>query len=445
MPALDMPAILERVRTAPVHMVCGKVVRITGLIVEATSPGLALGSRCRIVGPRGRPPIAAEVVGFREHRALLMPFGSVQGIGPDCRVIPEPHQDELPVGADLLGRVLDGLGRPIDGKGPIQAEAHVPIHRAAQPALSRARITEPLPLGIAAIDATVTIGRGQRIGIFSGSGVGKSVLLGMIARHSDAAVNVVALIGERGREVREFIEKELGPAGLARSVVVVVTSDESALLRVHGASVATAIAEYFRDLGNDVLLMMDSVTRFAMAQREIGLAVGEPPTTKGYPPSVFGLLPRLLERSGHAERGSITGIYTVYVEADDLNEPISDAVRSVLDGHLVLSRALAERNQYPAVDVLGSISRLMVDVDTPEHLRASRILRNVLSTYRDAEDLINIGAYVTGSNARIDYAVSKYDAVQGFLRQPIQAHRAWEDTVAQLIALFADYPFEDMD
>ncbi len=445
MAVVDMPALLDRIQTAPIHVECGKVVRITGLIVEATSPGLALGSRCAIAGPRGLEPVPAEVVGFRENRALLMPFGSVHGIGPDCRVVPHPRQDELAVGHNLLGRVLDGLGRPIDGKGPVPGEAYVPIYRPAQRALARARITEPLPLGIAAIDAPLTIGRGQRIGVFSGSGVGKSVLLGMIARNSAASINVVALIGERGREVREFLEKNLGPEGLAHSVVVVVTSDESALLRVHGAAVATAIAEYFRDLGNDVLFMMDSVTRFAMAQREIGLAVGEPPTTKGYPPSVFAMLPRLLERTGHAPHGSITGIYAVYVEADDFNEPISDAVRSVLDGHIALSRSLAERNQYPAVDVLASVSRLMVDIVPPAHLRAARILRNVLSTYQEAEDLINIGAYVAGSNARIDYAMTKYEAAQAFLRQPIDGRRGWEDTIPQLEQLFADYPFEDMD
>ena len=440
-----MDTVFDRIRTAPLHTTCGKVMRITGLIVEATSPGLALGTRCVIEGPGGEPRVPAEVVGFREKRALLMPFAPVYGVGPDCRVVPTRALNEVQVGPELLGRVLDGTGRPIDGLGPLGVSERVPVHNEAQPALSRERITEPLSLGVAAIDAAVTLGRGQRIGVFSGSGVGKSVLLGMIARNSAAPINVVALIGERGREVREFLEKDLGPEGLARSVVVVVTSDQSALLRVHGAYVATAIAEYFRDQGHDVLFMMDSITRFAMAQREIGLAVGEPPTTKGYPPSVFGLLPRLVERTGQASRGSITGIYAVYVEADDFNEPISDAVRSVLDGHIVLSRNLATRNQYPAVDVLDSISRLMVDVVSPEHLRAARILRGVLSTYREAEDLVNIGAYVAGSNTRIDYALSKIDAVQAFLRQPIAEHRKWDKTLDTLQTLFADYPFEDMN
>jgi flagellum-specific ATP synthase len=343
----------------------------------------------------------------------------------------------LPVGPGLLGRVIDGLGNPIDGKGAIKTESEYPIYAAALNPLRRKRIRQPLDLGIRVINGLLTVGCGQRVGVFAGSGVGKSVLLGMIARKTKADVNVIALIGERGREVNEFIDKELGPEGLSRSVIVVATSDCLPLVRMRGAFIATAIAEYFRDQGRDVNLMMDSVTRFAMAQREIGLALGEPPTTKGYTPSVFTILPKLLERAGtSSNKGTITGLYTVLVEGDDANEPVADSVRSILDGHIVLSRDLAMQNHYPAVDVLGSISRVMVDVIDDGHKERSNQLKEVLATYRKAEDLINIGAYVSGSNPKIDYAIEMMDRINAYLRQDIDETVLFDDSIAQLEALF---------
>jgi flagellum-specific ATP synthase len=418
--------------------VFGKVTRVTGLIVESTSPGLSLGQICTIHPGNGRKPALAEVVGFRDRKALMIPLGDIRGVAPGSVVEPSDRPLTMRVGEGLLGRVIDGNGQPIDDRGPLKLEDEYPVMGEPINPMHRRRITEPLPLGIRAIDACLTCGKGQRLGIFSGSGVGKSVLLGMIARNTDAEINVIGLIGERGREVKDFLEKDLGEEGLRRSVVVAVTSDQPALLRLHGAFMATAIAEYFRDRGCDVLLMMDSITRFAMSQREIGLAVGEPPTTKGYPPSVFMLLPKLLERAGTSPSGSITGIYTIFVEADDFSEPISDAVRSVLDGHIMLSRRLATQNHYPAVDLLDSVSRLMVDVVPEEQVALGNMARDVLATYNEAQDLINIGAYVKGSNPKIDYARSKIDELNAFLKQRIQETADFEESARALKALFAD-------
>ncbi|MEA2064297.1 MAG: FliI/YscN family ATPase, partial [Gemmatimonadota bacterium] len=344
----------------------GKVNQVVGLIIESIGPAVSLGEICRIRSRDGMREDKAEVVGFKDNRVLLMPLGSMEGIAPGCEVVADKSMFSVGVGDALLGRVIDGLGQPIDGKGELKLPRRVSVYRQPPSPMERARILEPMPTGIRAIDSLLTCGKGQRIGIFSGSGVGKSVMMGMIARNTEADVNVIALIGERGREVRDFIERDLGDEGLKRSVVVAATSDQPALVRLKGAFAATAIAEYFRDLGKDVMLLMDSVTRMAMAQREIGLAVGEPPTTKGYTPSVFAMLPRLAERAGKLEHGSITGLYTVLVDGDDMDEPISDAMRSILDGHIVLSRKLASKNHYPAVDVLESISRVMIDVVEPE-------------------------------------------------------------------------------
>ncbi len=412
----------------------GRVEDIIGLVVCSVGPPVAVGELCSISSPDGGA-VPAEVVGFRGNRVLLMPLGELEGIAPGHLVTAKREPFRVPVGEGLLGRVLDGLGQPIDDKGPLLAEGTRPASHAPPDPLKRARIKEPLGTGIRAIDALLSCGKGQRVGIFSGSGVGKSVLLGMIARNTSAQVNVIALIGERGREVREFIEKDLGEEGLRRSVVVAVTSDRPALIRLKGAQVATAIAEDFRDRGLDVMLMMDSVTRLALAQREIGLTIGEPPTTRGYTPSVFAMLPKLLERSGASEKGSITGIYTVLVEGDDMNEPVADAVRSILDGHIVLSRKLAARNHYPAVDVLESVSRLMTDIVDPEHLRAARTVLEHLAVYREAEDLVNIGAYVEGSNPKIDQALQKIDAINAFLRQDINDRGDYADTRRQLLEL----------
>jgi len=415
----------------------GRVTNIVGLVVEARGPVSCLGTVCDIYTTRKHTTIAAEVSGFKDNRVLMMPLEEIHGIAPGCKVVARQRRAVLPVGTGLLGRVIDGLGHPIDGKGPIAAECEYPIYATALNPLQRKRIRQPLDLGIRAVNGLLTVGCGQRIGLFAGSGVGKSVLLGMIARKTKADVNVIALIGERGREVNEFIDKELGPEGLGRSVIVVATSDCLPLIRMRGAFIATAIAEYFRDQGRHVNLMMDSVTRFAMAQREIGLALGEPPTTKGYTPSVFTILPKLLERAGtSAHSGTITGLYTVLVEGDDSNEPIADAVRSILDGHINLSRDLAMQNQYPAIDVLGSISRVMVDVVNERHRQNANRFKEILATYRKAEDLINIGAYVSGSSAKIDQAIAMIDRINAYLRQDIEETVWFDDSVAQLDALF---------
>lgn len=421
--------------TDPVQLV-GWVEQVIGLTIESKGPKARSGELCIISTIDGQK-IPAEVVGFRSDRMLLMPLGEMTGIGPGSRVVASGTTLQVGVGHGLLGRVLDGLGNPMDGLGPVDVTASYPTMSLPPNPFTRPRITEPLSLGVRTIDGLLTCGKGQRVGIFAGSGVGKSTLMGMIARNTAAEVNVVALIGERGREVRDFLERDLGPEGLARSVVVVATSDQPALVRLKGAFVATAIAEFFRDQGMDVMFLMDSVTRFAMAQREVGLAVGEPPATRGYTPSVFALLPRLLERSGRSEKGSITGFYTVLVDGDDTNEPITDAVRGILDGHIVLSRKLAHQGHYPAIDVLGSISRLMNEiVPEPQRMAANR-LRSVLATYGEAEDLINIGAYVAGSNPQIDYARKMIDPVRQFLQQGVMEVSGYEETAATLQRIFA--------
>ena len=398
------------------YRIDGRVTEVVGLIVEATCPDGSVGDICTI-DVEGSEPIRAEVMGFRDGKMLLMPLDATVGVAVGSRVTLSSEALTIPVGHQLLGRIIDGMGRPIDGKGPITAEKHQSVYNQPPEAMSRKMITEPFSTGIRSIDGLLTIGRGQRIGIFSGSGVGKSVLLGMIARHTDAEVNVIGLVGERGREVREFIERDLGEETLKRSVVVVATSDQAAQIRVKAAMATTAIAEYFRDSGKEVMLLMDSLTRVAMAQREIGLAVGEPPTTKGYTPSVFALLPRLLERAGTNPHSSITGLYSVLVESDDLTDPIADAARSVLDGHIVLSRDLANRGQYPAVDLLQSVSRLRQEITDAEHNRLVQQVVEVLSVYRDSEDIINIGAYSPGSNPRIDHAIANIGKVNAYLTQ----------------------------
>lgn len=423
---------LKRVDHKVSPQITGKVTKIVGLTIEADGPLLGIGTRCSIDSIDGRS-ILAEIVGFKDDRIVLMPYGESEGIAPGSTVTNESYGNTVKVSDKLLGRVLDGLGQPMDGKGPIKDFELVNVYNSPPQALDREIIKTPVSTGIKAIDNLITIGRGQRVGIFAGSGVGKSVTLGMIARNSDADVNVIALIGERGREVREFIERDLGEEGLRRSVLVVATSDQSALVRKLGAFVGTAIAEYFRSKGLNVMMMMDSVTRFAMAQREIGLTVGEPPTTKGYTPSVFGLLPKLLERAGTQKgSGNITGLYTVLVEADDMNDPIGDSVRSIIDGHIVLSRALAAKNHYPAIDVLNSASRLMKEIVADSQYANAGRLRDLLATYNEAEDLINIGAYVKGSNAKIDESIAKIDKINDFLRQGIDNSITFENSTKLL-------------
>lgn len=411
----------------------GKVTQVIGLVIECKGPHVSIGELCYVSSRfPGVEPIPAEVVGFREGNVLLMPVGEMQGIGPGCEVVSAQHVLKVKVGEELLGRVLDGLGNPMDGKGPLLCKDEYPLQADPPPPLDRPRIHEPLYVGVRAIDGLITMGSGQRIGIMAGSGVGKSTLLSMIARNTEADISVIALVGERGREVRDFIERDLGEEGLKRSVVVVATSDKPALVRIKGAMTATAIAEYFRDKGHKVVLMMDSVTRFAMAQREVGLTVGEPPATKGYTPSVFALLPRLLERAGTSNKGSITGIYTVLVDGDDMNEPIADAVRSILDGHIVLSRNIAAQNHFPAIDVLSSVSRVMGDVVTKEHNNSARNMRALMAVYKEAEDLIHIGAYVKGSSEKIDEAVEKIDSINEFLCQGIFEADNFQQTVEKL-------------
>lgn len=410
----------------------GEVQKIIGLTIESRGPDAALGELCKILV--GNRKALAEVVGFKEDFTVLMPLEDVTGLKKGCEVIRTGRTVSVPVGEELKGRVIDALGRPIDGKRLILKEYRQIINEAPNP-LIRKRILEPLPVGVRSIDGFLTLGKGQRIGIFAGSGVGKSTLLGMIARNTTADINVIALIGERGREVREFLEKDLGEEGIKRSVVVVSTSDQPALLRIKALLTATTVAEYFRDKGYAVMLMVDSLTRWAMAQREVGLAIGEPPTTRGYPPSVFAQLPKILERAGNSDKGSITGIYTVLVEADDFNEPISDTVRGIVDGHVILSRKLAEANHFPAVDVLMSISRLMPDITKPEHLQASRVLRDIMATYSDAKDLIDVGAYKKGANPKIDKSIELIDDINKFLRQGVKERMSFQDTVDYLLSI----------
>ena len=414
----------------------GKVTQVIGLVIECKGPHVSIGELCYVCSRfENVEPIPAEVVGFREGNVLLMPIGEMEGIGPGCEVISAQRVLKVKVGPQLLGRVLDGLGEPMDGKGPLLCKEEYPLQAAPPPPLERPRIKDSLYVGVRAIDGLITLGSGQRIGIMAGSGVGKSTLLSMIARNTEADVSVIALVGERGREVKEFIERDLGEEGLKRSVVVVATSDRPALVRIKGAMTATAVAEYFRDQGKKVVLMMDSVTRFAMAQREVGLTVGEPPATRGYTPSVFALLPRLLERAGTSEKGSITGIYTVLVDGDDMNEPIADAVRSILDGHIVLSRGIAAQNHFPAIDVLASVSRVMGEVVDDEHNNAARRMRALMAVYKEAEDLIHIGAYVNGSSEKIDTAIKKIDAINDFLCQGVFEKDSYEDTEKSLEAI----------
>ena len=416
--ALDLPGAPARLARAQVYRCEGIVLRVVGLAVESRGPASALGEECLLLAADGQVLSRAQVVGFADDRGFSMPVDRLHGLSPGARVVALGRRPTVGVGDHLLGRVLDADGNPLDGRPIAEPKTRYPLERSAPLAMERERITEPFVTGVRSIDGFTTLGRGQRLGIFSGSGVGKSVLMGMISRHAKADVAVIALVGERGREVRDFIEEDLGPMGLEHSVVYVATSDEPPMRRIRAALAATAAAEYFRDRGRHVVLLMDSVTRIAMAQREVGLSMGEPPSTKGYPPSVFSLLPRLLERPGALrDGGSITALYTVYVEGDDLNDPIADAARSLLDGHLVLSRELAERGHYPSVDVLGSISRLMTQVARPAHLEAAQTLRGRMAALKDAEDLVMLGAYRRGANKEVDAALLSRDALHALLVQ----------------------------
>ncbi|MBP7059446.1 MAG: flagellar protein export ATPase FliI [Lachnospiraceae bacterium] len=418
----------------------GKVSKVVGLTIESIGPEARLNDLCEISTSDGDRKIMAEVVGFRDNLLLLMPFENMTGVGVGCVVQNTGKPLSISVGDDLLGHTVDGLGRPTDLREDesLDLKASYPVEAEPPDPMERVIIKEPLSLGVKAVDGLITVGKGQRIGIFAGSGVGKSTLMGMFARNTRADINVIALIGERGREVREFVENDMGEEGMRHSIVVVATSDKPALIRNKAAKTATAIAEYFRDQGKDVLLMMDSLTRFSMAQREIGLASGEPPVTRGYPPSVYSEMPKLLERAGNARSGSITGLYTVLVDGDDFNEPISDTARSILDGHIMLNRRLAQLNHYPAIDVLQSISRVMSAVADSNHKKAAGKLKNVMATYQEAEDLINIGAYKRGSNKNIDFAISKIDEVNKFLRQGTDEKFQYEDIVNELCVMFPE-------
>jgi flagellum-specific ATP synthase len=429
--------LLHRIRQTRPFENRGLVRQVIGLVIESEGPLVAVGEVCRIESARHDGSTLAEVVGFRNHHVLLMPLGETHGIHPGSEVISLGRPLQAPVGDALMGRVIDGLGHPLDDRGPIGAAEMVALNLLPPHPLKRQRITQPFCTGIKAIDTFVPCGRGQRLGIFAGSGVGKSTLLGMVASRAESDVNVIALIGERGREVREFIENDLDETGRKKSVVVVATSNQPALARLRGAFLAMSIAEHFREAGRNVLLMMDSVTRFAMAQREIGLAVGEPPATRGYTPSVFSLLPQLLERAGTGERGAITGLFTVLVEADDMNDPVADAVRSILDGHLVLARELAAQNHYPAIDVLESVSRLARDLTTPEQLELSGGAREMMAIHRKNQDLINIGAYPAGSSAAIDRAIQLHDPLRQFLRQEVREGFSAEESWALLAKTMA--------
>jgi flagellum-specific ATP synthase len=427
---------LDRVGRADCLPVAGRVVRTVGLLVESSGPRARVGDLCELQGAPGEPALTVEVVGFRDGRLLSVPLGGTIGIRAGDRIVARGSTAMLPVGESLLGRVVDGLGRPLDALGPVNASDEYPLHPPPLNPLARDPIVAPIGTGVRAIDAMLTCGRGQRLGLFGGSGVGKSTLLGMMARGTAADVAVIALVGERGREVRGFLEHDLGEEGLRRSVVVVSTSDNPPLMRMRAAYAATTIAEYFRDQGRNVLLMMDSLTRFAMAQREVGLAAGEPPTAKGYPPSVFALLPTLLERAGNVRgRGSITALYTVLVEGDDTTEPVADSVRAILDGHVVLNRELAARNHYPAIDILQSVSRTMPDVTTVVHRMKAGRVRDWMATIRQNEDLISVGAYVQGSNPRVDEAFARRDDIDTFLRQPADALSSVDEGVDALLAL----------
>jgi flagellum-specific ATP synthase len=427
---------VKAIRSVDPVRVNGKVTQIIGLTIESQGPDVRIGDICAIYPSRSQTPIQAEVVGFRENKVLLMPLGEVGSIGPGCDVVASGKPLMARAGRELLGRIIDGLGQPLDGKPLPLGLEEVPTNKQPLNPLSRPRIHAPLSVGVRTIDGLLTMGKGQRMGIFAGSGVGKSTLLGMISRNTTADVNVIALIGERGREVLDFVEQNLGEEGLKKSVVLVATSDQPALIRIKGALMATSLAEYFRDQGLNVLLVMDSVTRFAMAQREIGLAIGEPPTTRGYTPSVFAMLPRLLERAGTGPGGSITAIYTVLVDGDDMNEPIADAVRGILDGHIILNRAIGAKGIFPSIDVLNSASRVMTEITSPEHLIAAQNFKRLLSAYNEAEDLVNIGAYKKGSNRDIDTALRYKPQIDEFLRQGIYEPSHLEESQSFLISQF---------
>lgn len=410
----------------------GKITKVAGLTIESNGPMASIGELCYIYPYMSNKPILSEVVGFKEEKILLMPLGEMEGIASGSIVVGSGKSLRVNVGKELIGRVLDGLGNPIDGLGPIKSNKSYSVLNSPPSPLDRMTIKEPLAVGVKAIDGLLTCGKGQRIGIFAGSGVGKSTLMGMISRNSTADINVIGLIGERGREVNEFLQNDLTDVGLKKSVVVVVTSDQPALIRVKGAMITTAIAEYFRDQGLNVMLLMDSLTRFAMAQREIGLAIGEPPVTRGFTPSVFAMMPRLLERAGTSDKGTITGLYTVLVDGDDLTEPVTDTARGILDGHIVLSRKLANSNHYPAIDVLASISRVMPNISSKDHIKMANSIKNIMAVYQEAEDLINIGAYKKGSNKKIDIAIDLIEDINNFLEQETDSSPLFEDTLKMM-------------
>lgn len=435
-PVVDFAKYHHILSSVSTYNIRGKVTELTGIVVRAVVPGVRIGELCFIVPYHGRAPIKAEVVGFRDQEVLLMPLGELEGIGLGNDVIPTGHTLTVRVGDGLLGRILDGLGDPIDDKGPLEFTSEYPVTANPPEALKRERVTRPISVGIKSIDGVLTVGEGQRVGFFAAAGVGKSTIIGMIARFTEADINVICLVGERGREVRDFVEQDLGPEGLLRSVVVVSTSDQPSLVRLKAAYVATAIAEYFRDQGKKVMLMMDSITRFARALREVGLAVGEPPARQGYTPSVFSTLPRLLERSGNSDKGSITAFYTILVAGDDMNEPIADETRSILDGHIILSRAMAARNHYPAIDVSESISRVMDSIVDEDHKDAARKLREVVANYEKERDLILIGAYEEGSDPKVDYAIEKIEEVNNFLKQGVDEPVSFADTTEMLKGIF---------
>jgi flagellum-specific ATP synthase len=432
---INLGEYLDSANNTNTYIISGNITKAVGLAIETTHPYLSIGKICKIINNAktgNEQFLTAEVVGFKDGKAILMPYGDISGINQDSKVILLDEEEKFPVGDNLKGRVVDAFGNPMDNKGKIICADYAKIVNDPPSPLSRSRIKEVMDVGVRAINSLFTIGKGQRIGIFAGSGVGKSTLLGMTAKYTSASVNVIALIGERGREVREFIEKSLGEEGLKKSIIIVATSDKSPLVRMRAAFAATSVAEYFRDRGENVLLMMDSLTRFAMAVREIGLSAGEPPTMRGYTPSVFSVLPKLLERAAISDKGSITGIYTVLVEGDDLNEPISDAARSILDGHIVLSRKIAEEGVFPAIDPLSSISRVMPDIISNEHLIQARKVLKVVSDYRTNEDLINIGAYSKGSNKDIDFAIDNVDKIKNFIRQNFDEECTYGESVNQL-------------
>lgn len=434
---LNSERYIDHLRQIDPVRINGKVTQVVGLMVESEGPDASIGDVCYIYPSKSTQPLQAEVVGFRDNKVLLMPLGELHAIGPGCDVVGTGKPLTVQVGSELLGKVLDGLGQPLDGSVLPSRMGHYSTYSKPLNPLTKPRVAEPISIGVRAIDGLLTIGKGQRVGIFAGSGVGKSTLMGMIARGTSADVNVIALIGERGREVLDFIERDLGPEGLERSVVIVATSDQPALIRMKGALIATTIAEYFRDRGLNVMLMMDSVTRYAMALREVGLAVGEPPAMRGYTPSVFAALPKLMERAGTSSAGSITAFYTVLVDGDDMNEPIADAVRGILDGHIVLNRGIANKGHFPAIDILASISRVMKDIVPEEQNDAASNLRRLLALYKDSEDLINIGAYQQGSNPEIDEAIDANQSILGFTRQKVDEKVHLEEVQQRLIAEFS--------